>query len=144
VKAPEKIDEDTAEVMTKQKWQEYILESQANLKKLYTGDGSGLYRNYLWNVLAYQRSSNRFRVIYRQRHWNMKEAMRRMSLAVLDQIVKPENDEAYLYFTSESSSFHCSEGEMTNPTCQRMIGYALVKRLMVPEDRKLFNPHFSD
>jgi hypothetical protein len=74
----------------------------------------------------------------------MKEAVRRMNLAVLNQIIKPENDEAYLYFTSESTAFHCSEGEMEEPTCQRMLGYSLVKRLMIPEDRKLFNPHFSD
>jgi hypothetical protein len=62
----------------------------------------------------------------------------------LNQIVKRERDEAYLYFTSESSAFHCSEGNMDEPICQRMIGYALVKRLMIPEDRVLFNTHFSD
>lgn len=47
----------------------------------------------------------------------MKEAVARMNLAVVNQIIKPENDEAYLYFTSESSAFHCSEGKMEDPTC---------------------------
>jgi hypothetical protein len=141
---PKAIDEENAEVMTKQKWQEHLTDAQAELKKLYTGEGPGLYRNYLWNVVAYHKSSNKFRVIYRARHWSMKEAVRRMNLQVLNQIVKTESDEAYLYFTSESSAFHCSEGEMDDPTCQRMIGYSLVKRLMIPEDEMLFNPHFSD
>lgn len=142
--APKTLDEESAKVWTKQKWQEHVKDSEDRLRKLYTGEGAGLYRNYLWTALAYHRSSNQYRVIYRARHWNMKEAVRKMNLAVLNQIVKTERDEAYLYLTSENAAFHCSEGDMDTPVCRRMLGYALVKRLTIPEDLQLFNTHYAD
>jgi hypothetical protein len=55
VAAPKEITEAAAGTVTKEKWQEHLTSEEAKLKKLYTGSGVGLYRNYLWNVVSYHR-----------------------------------------------------------------------------------------
>lgn len=62
----------------------------------------------------------------------MKTAMKRIAEAVYKQVVKPDRNIAYLFAVREGSPFYCSEGELTNKICQRMIGYALKSNLIFP------------
>lgn len=81
-----------------------------------------------------------------QRHyvgyWNMKQAMQGLAKGIYDGVVKPERDEAYLFLVRETVPFHCSEGELKEPLCQRMIGYALTKDWLLP-DKSMVNRYLS-
>jgi len=58
----------------------------------------------------------------------MKQAMQRMAKSVYDNIIRRESNEAYLFFVQDTVPFHCSEGELSTPICQRLIGYAVLHR----------------
>jgi hypothetical protein len=73
-----------------------------------------------------------FRYIYSGDHQDMKKAMQRMTKAVYDNIIRRERNEAYLFFVQDTVPFHCSEGELKEPICQRLIGYAILRRQLYP------------
>lgn len=75
-------------------------------------------------------------------YWNMKQAMQGLAKGIYDGVVKPERDEAYLFLVRETVPFYCSEGELKEPLCQRMIGYALTVKWLLP-DKSMVNRYLS-
>lgn len=61
-----------------------------------------------------------------------------MTKAIYQEIIKPNRDVAFAIVCKETVPLFCSEGEMTNPICQGMIGYALTESWMVANS-KLIN-----
>ena len=141
---PAKFNEEGADLLTKETWDAELKSTADKLRELYKGPGEVLYRHYEFNVVVYHRSSHVISSLLRTRYWNMKEAVRAMNQIVYNNIIKAETDEAYLYFVSETTAFHCSEGALDTEICQRMLGWALFHKHLVPEDHLLFNTHIPD
>lgn len=139
---PKTVDEAGLHLRTKEDWEGYLKNTTEKLQGLYKGPGDVLIHHYRWRVNTYHRGSRRMRSIYDSRHWNMKEAVRRMGAAVYNQIIKnPRSDEAYLFFVAETTAFHCSEGALDTEVCQLMLGWSLFQRHLEPRTQVLFNPH---
>jgi len=137
---PKPFDEAGIFLRTKADWEGYLKNETEKLQGLYKGPGQVLIHHYRWRVTAFHKGSRQMRSVYDSRHWNMKEAVRRMAAAVYNNIIKPERDEAYLFFVTESTAFHCSEGALDTEICQLMLGWSLFKHHLEPRTSVLFNP----
>jgi hypothetical protein len=127
-------DEAGAGLKTMKQYNDHLKEQNAKLRGLYTGDGPQLHRKHRFIVLSYYKQQMRFRKIYDAVHINFKQAMRSMTKAIFDKIIKPETDEAYLMLVQDTVPFYCSEGKLTDAVCQRMLGYAVLTRsIFVPK-----------
>lgn len=133
----EATDEASAGLKTRADFNDYLKEQNTKLRELYTGDGPVLYRKHRFVVVSFAKKQMRFRKIYDAAHINMKQAMRSMTQAVYDKIIKPETNEAYLMLVQDTVPFYCSEqeeGKLNTPMCQRLLGYAiLTKAIFVPK-----------
>jgi len=69
----------------------------------------------------------------------MKKGLEFVTKAVYKNIIKPNKDISFLITCRETVPLYCSDGEMTDPTCQGMIGYALVEGWLLP-DKSMINP----
>jgi len=76
----------------------------------------------------------------------MKQGLELVTKAIYKNIVKPNKDMAFLITCRETVPLYCSDGEMTDPICQGMIGFALIEGWLVA-DKTLINrqiPQSSD
>jgi len=72
-----------------------------------------------------------------------------MNQAVYDYIIRAERSHAYLYGVKETVPFYCSEGDLKNPICQRIIGHSIKNKwfnlnrklidVNIPKDSKHWN-----
>jgi hypothetical protein len=68
----------------------------------------------------------------------MKQGLELVTKAIYKNIVKPNKDMAFMITCRETVPLYCSDGEMTDPVCQGMIGFALVEGWLVA-DKKMIN-----
>ena len=73
----------------------------------------------------------------------MKKGVRGLNNAVYHKIILAEEDKAYLFTTKQSVPFYCSEGELNQKLCQRMIGY-LIFNLKVNINRKISDKYIHE
>jgi len=134
--------EETIGLKTKKVWDEHLKKEFDKLKDLNKGTSDTLFKHYHFVAMVYGRQSHVISQRHYTRYWNMKQAMQGMAQAIYNQVVKKEKDEAYLFLVRETTAFHCSEGDLDKPLCQRMIGQAIVNNWLIPE-KKLVNKYLS-
>lgn len=58
--------------------------------------------------------------------------MDEMAEYVVNNIYKPQKKMAFIYIVKEKSPIYCSEGQLSNALCMRMIGYSVQKNWVAP------------
>lgn len=135
-------EEKTIGLKTKKEWDEHLKKEFEKLKDLNKGTSDTLFKHYHFVAMVYGRQSHVISQRHYARYWNMKQAMQNMAQQIYNQVVKKEKDEAYLFLVRETTPFHCSEGDLDKPLCQRMIGQAIINNWLIPE-KKMINKYLS-
>ena len=135
-------DEKTVGLKGKKEWDEHLKKEFEKLKDLNKGTTDTLFKHYTFVAVTYGRKSHVISQRHYAKYWNMKQALQNLGQAVYTQIVKKEKDEAYLFLVRETTAFHCSEGDLDKPLCQRMIGHAITSNWLLPE-KKMINKYLS-
>jgi hypothetical protein len=61
----------------------------------------------------------------------MNIALKKMNQAVFDYVIRAERSHAFLYGVKETNPFFCSEGDLKDPICQRMIGHSIKNKWLL-------------
>lgn len=102
------------------------------------GKDEPLAQNYHFFAVTFDRKTKQYNYLVWQPVRSMKTGLEYVTKAIYKSIVKPNKDMAFMITCRETVPLYCSEGEMTDPACQGMIGYALVEGWLVA-DKKMVN-----
>ena len=95
-------------------------------------------QDYHFYAVTFDRKQKRFNYLVWQPVRSMKQGLELVTKAIYKNIVKPNKDMAFLITCRETVPLYCSDGEMTDPICQGMIGFALIEGWLVA-DKTLVN-----
>lgn len=72
---------------------------------------------------------------------NMKYAVHQMAMRAVDYTFKREQSKYWTFVmtANEGNPFYCSDGNMTEPYCKRIIGYSISQRWMQGPRHLLFD-----
>lgn len=136
-------DEAGARLKTKAEWDAYLKEQFEKLQALNKGTKEPLFKPYTFVATTLGRTNHIFSQRLYQKHRNMKDAMTALIRSIYQTVIKRELDEAFMFMVRETVPFYCSEGDMkADRTCQRMIGYAIVNKWLLP-DKSFVNSYLS-
>lgn len=136
-------DEAGARLKTKAEWDAYLKEQFEKLQALNKGTKEPLFKPYTFVATTLGRKNHIFSQRLYQKHRNMKDAMTALIRSIYQTVIKRELDEAFMFMVRETVPFYCSEGDMkADRTCQRMIGYAIVNKWLLP-DKSFVNSYLS-
>lgn len=136
------IDEKTAQVNTTKEWNEFLKTKWDKLSKMYTGKGEQLFKTYHFGIIAGNRFNGQTSQVLLRGRNNLRQAFADLNGWVHHYIHKSRQPKWYLYFVRETGPFHCSEGELSDETCQNAIGYAVRHNYIYP-DKKLVDQYIS-
>jgi len=60
----------------------------------------------------------------------MKVGMAELTYTIYKKVVVPNDEVSFLIISKQSNPLYCSQGQMTDKICKRMIGYALYKNYL--------------
>lgn len=122
-------------------------ENKAKFDKLmnfYTGAGDRLYQHRTFYALTYDRRSHQIKALNWKSYLYMKKALQDVARAIYTNVIKPNNNKAYMALVHETGPLYCSEGDMTKKhICQRLIGAALYRGWLLP-DEKMMSPFTTE
>jgi hypothetical protein len=138
-------DEKAAGLKTKEDWDAELTAANKKLKALFKGTGDTLHQQYTFSVVLHHTRTKTFEVALNQNYWSMKNAMLKMTQTVYKRVYQAEQEYSYLFSIRQAKPIHCSAGKMTKPGCQRMIGWAVYHKHILPGkkmvDRTLMGPN---
>jgi hypothetical protein len=106
------------------------------LKKFYKGKSARLSKPYTIYGLKYDRDTNEISHFNWRQYYYMNKGVDNVATAIYNQILRPDRNVAYMALIRETVPLYCSEGDMhMKPLCQRMIGYAIFKNWLYPDER---------
>lgn len=136
------VSEKNCALNTTKEMNEYLEKKWKASKELFKGSGDQLFKKYMFVAVTYHKRARQLSQIYMANHQNLKKAFDGLITAVQNKINKPQHQMAFLYLARETVPFHCSEGDLTDKLCQRMIGYALYKNWLYA-DKKMTDRYIS-
>jgi len=108
----------------------------AKLKDFYQGKSAKLAKPATIYGLRYDRDTDEIAHFNWKQYYYMGKGTEDVATAVYNQILRPDRNSAYMALVRETVPLYCSEGDMHAKTlCQRMIGYAMFKNWLHPDER---------
>lgn len=107
------------------------------LKQFYKGDGADkLQRSYVFYALTYDKQSHAIARLNWKSYFYMKKGLEDVARAIYDNVIRKNNNKAYMALVRETVPLYCSEGDMTKKhICQRLIGYALYHQYLYADEK---------
>jgi hypothetical protein len=125
-------DEAAAKLKTKEGWDTELTTANKKLKSLFKGTGDTLHQQYTFTVFLHHRRSKQFQIALNQNFWSMRNAFFRMTQVVYRRVYQAEQDYAYMFSVRQAKPLYCSQGEMSQPACQNMIGWGIYNKYILP------------
>lgn len=125
-------DEAAASLKTKEDWDAELTAANKKLKGLFKGTGDTLHQQYTFSVFLHHKRSKTFQIAMNQNFWSMKNAMFRMTQVVYQRVYQAEQDYMFMFSVRQAKPLYCSQGEMTKPGCQKMLGWGIYHKYILP------------
>jgi hypothetical protein len=119
-------DEAALKIKTKSQWNADYNKKLEALKGLYSGNGDALVKNQQFRLIAYNKYRNYFQIWITPNVNNVRSAVDTMARRAIDYTYKREQKYwSFMMSPIYGNAFFCSEGELTEPLCRKMLGYAV-------------------
>ena len=119
-------DEKSTGLLTMKELLEKQQKALDKFKSLWKGTGEQLGKNYYMYVLTQDRRSGTLGFMGGDPHpRNLQQQFTYLAGVVFKDIIKADKDYMMMVFVKETGPLWCSEGELTEEACQRMIGGAI-------------------